>query len=144
MQSFVTPLRISNVKNQDPWKFNRNFWWTPLEIPLPFNLAQEFRYALSSIPLPRKLEIPCSQPPHPPRPPVCLFFWNSPMQFYSSRGFHTSFSNCLSWFQKYWHNTIKHNFGRQPELCDIKKWSEWIMFCSISSATSFILQFSFV
>ena len=49
MQSFAKPLRISNVKNQDPWKFHMNFLWTPLKIPLRFNWPQKFPHALSSI-----------------------------------------------------------------------------------------------
>ena len=77
LQRFVTPLWISNVKNQNPWRFHINFLWTPLKISGNY---------------------------------ICLFFYNSSMQFDSSCGFHTSFNSCLSWFQKfeerYWHNTI--------------------------------------
>ena len=36
LQSFVTPLGNSKVKNQEPWKFNNMFSWTPLEIFLLF------------------------------------------------------------------------------------------------------------
>ena len=51
LETCVTPLGNSKVKNKDSWKFHTIFSWTPVEIPLLFKWTLEFSYAISSIPL---------------------------------------------------------------------------------------------
>ena len=67
-QNCVAPLGNFKLWNQDPWKLETNFPWSPLEIPLFTTWPQDFSHYLSSIPL----KIPCPWLP----PPSTLLFWN--------------------------------------------------------------------
>ena len=42
LETCVTPLGNSKVKNKDSWKFHTIFSWTPVEIPLLFNEPWNF------------------------------------------------------------------------------------------------------
>ena len=66
-----SPTGISDTKNQDPWKSQMIFSWSPLEIPLLFYWPLEFLHSIFSIPL----EIRCPQPLPPPS--LFGFFWDS-------------------------------------------------------------------